>query len=75
MYVEDPIRPENIDAMARVADRIPIPIATGERYSTIYEFQSALSHGALEFVRIDVALCGGITGAKKVAALAEAHNV
>ncbi|KAL2797925.1 enolase C-terminal domain-like protein [Aspergillus keveii] len=75
MYVEDPIRPENIDAMARVADRIPIPIATGERYSTIYEFQSALSRGALEFVRVDVALCGGITGAKKVAALAEAHNV
>ncbi|KAL4946063.1 hypothetical protein BDV06DRAFT_235613 [Aspergillus oleicola] len=75
MYVEDPVRPENVDAMARVADRIPLPIATGERYSTIYEFQAALSRGALEYVRVDVALCGGITGAKKVAAMTEAHNV
>lgn len=75
MFVEDPIRPESADAMARVADRIAVPIATGERFSTIYEFQALLSRNALEYVRVDVALCGGITGAKKVAAMAEAHNV
>ncbi|KAH6619050.1 enolase C-terminal domain-like protein [Boeremia exigua] len=75
MFVEDPIRPESADAMARVADRIAVPIATGERFSTIYEFQALLSRDALEYVRVDVALCGGITGAKKVAAMAEAHNV
>ncbi|KAH7384678.1 enolase C-terminal domain-like protein [Pyrenochaeta sp. MPI-SDFR-AT-0127] len=74
MFVEDPIRPENADAMARVADRIAVPIATGERFSTIYEFQALLSRNAVEYVRVDVALCGGITGAKKVAAMAEAHN-
>lgn len=75
MLVEDPIRPENPDAMARVADRIPIPIGTGERFYTIYEFQALLSRNALEYARIDVAMCGGITGAKKVAAMAEAHHV
>lgn len=76
MFVEDPIRPENADAMARVADRIPnVPIATGERFGTIYEFQALLAKDAVEFVRIDVALCGGLTGAKKVAAMAEAHHV
>lgn len=75
MFVEDPIRPESADAMARVADRVSVPIATGERFSTIYEFQAHLSRNALEYVRVDVALCGGITGAKKVAAMAEAHNV
>ncbi|KAI8938474.1 hypothetical protein NX059_004366 [Plenodomus lindquistii] len=75
MFVEDPIRPESADAMARVADRIAVPIATGERFSTIYEFQAHLSRSAVEYVRVDVALCGGITGAKKVAAMAEAHNV
>lgn len=75
MFVEDPIRPESAEAMARVADKLGVPIATGERFSTIYEFQSHLSLNALEFARVDVALCGGITGAKKVAAIAEAHNV
>ena len=75
MFVEDPIRPESADAMARVADKLAVPIATGERFGTIYDFQSHLSKNALEFARIDVALCGGITGAKKVAAIAEAHNV
>ena len=75
MFVEDPIRPESADAMARVADRLFVPIATGERFCTIYEFQSLLSRNAIEFARIDVAVCGGITGAKKVAAMAEAHNV
>ena len=75
MFVEDPIRPESADAMARVASRLSVPIATGERFCTIYEFQALLSREAVEYARVDVAVCGGITGAKKVAALAEAHNV
>jgi galactonate dehydratase len=75
MFVEDPIRPENADAMARVADRIRVPIATGERFCTIYEFQALLARNAVEYARVDVAVCGGITGAKKVAAMAEAHHV
>ena len=75
MLVEDPIRPENADAMAPVADRISVPIGTGERFCTIYEFQALLSRNAVEYARIDVAVCGGITGAKKVAAMAEAHHV
>lgn len=75
MFVEDPIRPESADAMARVAARLSVPIATGERFCTIYEFQALLSREAAEYARVDVAVCGGITGAKKVAALAEAHNV
>jgi galactonate dehydratase len=75
MFVEDPIRPESADAMARVADRLSVPIATGERFCTIYEFQALLTRNAVEYARVDVAVCGGITGAKKVAAMAEAHNV
>ncbi|TCL03347.1 mandelate racemase/muconate lactonizing enzyme family protein [Sodalis ligni] len=75
MFVEDPIRPEGADAMARVAEKIPVPIATGERFSTIYEFQALLSRNAMEFARVDLCLCGGITGGKKVAAMAEAHHV
>lgn len=75
MFIEDPIRPEGADAMARVADRIHIPIATGERFSTIYEFQALMARNAIEYARVDLCLCGGITGAKKVAAIAEANHV
>jgi galactonate dehydratase len=75
MFIEDPIRPESSDAMARVADKIHIPIATGERFSTIYEFAALIARGGIEYARIDLCLCGGITGARKVAALAEAHQV
>jgi galactonate dehydratase len=75
MFVEDPIRPESADAMARVAEKLQVPIATGERFCTIYEFQAHLARNAVEFARVDVAVCGGITGARKVAAIAESHNV
>ncbi|MEY3671744.1 MAG: Galactonate dehydratase [Pseudomonadota bacterium] len=75
MFIEDPIRPESNDAMARVAEKIHIPIATGERFSTIYEFQALMARGGVEYARVDLCLCGGITGAKKVAAIAEAHQV
>jgi galactonate dehydratase len=75
MFYEDPIRPDNFDAMARIAEKIHIPIATGERIHTIEEFEMLLQRGAVQYVRPDVCLVGGITGAKKIAALAEANYV
>ncbi len=74
-FFEDPIRPDNFDAMAEVASKINIPIATGERLHTIYEFQMLLTRNAVQYVRPDVCMCGGITHTKKIAALAEAHHV
>lgn len=75
LFIEDPIRPENPAAMARVADKIDLPIATGERLGTLYEFHALFEREALEYARVDAALCGGITGMKKVAALAEAYHI
>ncbi|KAK7225502.1 hypothetical protein V2G26_013505 [Clonostachys chloroleuca] len=75
MLVEDLIRPENADVIARVADRISVPVGTGERFCTIYEFQALLSRNTIEYARINVAICGSITDVKKVAAMAEAHHV
>jgi galactonate dehydratase len=75
LFYEDPILPDNFDAMALVAENIHIPIATGERLHTIFEFEMLLRRGAVQFVRPDVCMCGGITGAKKIAALAEANYV
>ncbi|MFN8521853.1 MAG: galactonate dehydratase [Chloroflexota bacterium] len=74
-FYEDPILPDNFDAMGLVAENIHIPIATGERLHTIYEFEMLLARGAVQYVRPDVCMCGGITGAKKIAALAEARHV
>ncbi|MCC6166426.1 MAG: galactonate dehydratase [Caldilineaceae bacterium] len=74
-FYEDPILPDNFDAMALVAHNIRIPIATGERIHTIYEFEALLRRGAVQYVRPDVCLAGGMTHSKKIAALAEAHHV
>ena len=74
-FYEDPILPDSFDAMALVAQSIHIPIATGERLHTIYEFEALLARGAVQYVRPDVCMVGGLTHAKKIAALAEAHHV
>ena len=74
-FIEDPTLPDNLDAMAEIASKIHIPIATGERMHTIQEFEMLLARGAVQYVRPDVCMCGGITHAKKIAALAEARYV
>ena len=74
-FYEDPTRPDNFDAMAEIAQKIRIPIATGERLHNIWEFEMLLQRGAVQYVRPDVCMCGGLTHAKKIAAVAEAHYV
>ena len=59
--------------MARVAAHTSIPIATGERLVTKYEFAEVLEKQAAQIIQLDVGQCGGITEAKKIAGMAEAH--
>lgn len=73
-FVEDPIKPDNFDTMAFVADKTTVPIATGERLNTPQEFAMLIKRNAVQYVRPDVCACGGITGAKKIAAIAEAND-
>ena len=72
-WFEEPVMPENIDEMARVAAHTSIPIATGERLVTKYEFAQVLKKQAAQIIQLDVGQCGGITEAKKIAGMAEAH--
>ena len=72
-WFEEPVPPENIDEMARVAAHTSIPIATGERLVTKYEFSQVLEKQAAQIIQMDVGQCGGITEAKKIASIAEAH--
>jgi galactonate dehydratase len=74
-FFEDPVTPDNFDEMAYVASKVNIPIATGERFTSLWEFQMALARNSVQYVRPDVCLVGGISGARKIAALAEAHHV
>ena len=75
MFYEDPVRPDNFDAMAEVAAKTAIPIATGERIHTPHEFEMLLERDALGYARPNVGLAGGLTGAKKIAGLCESQYV
>ncbi len=74
-FIEDPTLPDNLDAMAEIAAKVHVPIATGERLHTIFEFEMLLARNAVHYLRPDVCMCGGISHAKKIAALAEARYV
>jgi len=71
LFVEDPIAPGSNEAMAYVMSKSKIPIATGERLHTIFEFQDLIERRAADYIRISLSTVGGITGARKIAALAE----
>ncbi len=74
-FLEDPIAPDNFDSMALIANRINVPIATGERIHTIQEYEMLFSRNAMAYARTSVCICGGITGTKKIAAIAEARGI
>jgi galactonate dehydratase len=75
MFVEDPIPPSSIDAMAEVARNISLPIATGERYHSLYLFETLMARSGVQFLRACIGICGGITGMRKIAAMAEARQL
>lgn len=75
MFYEDPLIPDNFDSMAWVAQKIRIPLATGERIHTPQEYQMLVKRQALDYLRVSICVCGGFTGAKKIAAIAEANHL
>ena len=74
-FYEDPMLPDSPAVMGEVAKKCNIPIATGERFTTIFEYQQLLESNGASYVRPDLCLCGGLSGCKKVAAMAEAQHV
>jgi len=75
LWLEEPCPPENFEEMGRIAASTSIPIATGERLAWVHDFQKLFAAGACHFAQPDLGSCGGITAAKQIAALAEAHYV
>ncbi|WP_028225620.1 mandelate racemase/muconate lactonizing enzyme family protein [Paraburkholderia ferrariae] len=73
LWFEEPVPPGQEEAMANVARHTSIPIATGERLTTKYEFHKLLSAGAASILQMNVGRVGGLLEAKKIASLAEVH--
>jgi 2-dehydro-3-deoxyphosphogalactonate aldolase len=73
LWLEEPVPPENVKEMARVARATTIPIATGERLTTKYDFARLLDMGAASILQLALGRSGGILEAKKIAGMAEAH--
>ncbi len=72
-WLEEPVPPENEDEMAKVARSTSIPIATGERLSTLWDFVRLFKAGSASVIQIALGVVGGIMQAKKIAAMAEGH--
>lgn len=72
LFYEEPVQPENVDAMAEIRRVARIPIATGERLFGRYAFRELLVRQAIDVIQADVGNCGGIWEAYKIAAMAEA---
>ena len=74
-FFEEPTLPEDIDALAKVAEKVNIPIATGERLFTKWTFTELLSRNIVDIIQPEITRIGGITEEKKVSVMAEAHSV
>jgi galactonate dehydratase len=73
LWFEEPVPPDMPEQMAIVARSTRIPIATGERLTTKYEFARVLAAGAANILQMNLGRVGGLLEAKKIAALAEVH--
>jgi galactonate dehydratase len=75
MFVEEPVPPENVDVLEILHRETSVPIAAGERWATIHGVREFVERNAVDLLQCDLVNCGGITGMKKIAALAEAHYI
>ena len=74
LFVEDPIQIDSIELQAELARRYRVPLANGERLTSIWEFRDLFAAGGPQHVRPDLGMAGGLTGCRKIATLAEAHH-
>jgi galactonate dehydratase len=75
MFIEEPVLPENNEALREIANATHIPIATGERMFSRWQFKSLLIDGYADIIQPDLSHAGGITECKKIFSMAEAFDV
>ena len=74
-WLEEPVTPDDIHGYAELKRAARIPIAGGEHEHTIYGFRELLEARAVDYIQFDTNRVGGITQARKIAAMAEAHSI
>lgn len=75
MFIEEPVLPENNEALREIANHVAIPIATGERMFSRWQYKTLLTEGYADIIQPDVSHAGGITECKKILSMAEAFDV
>jgi galactonate dehydratase len=75
LFIEEPVLPENNEALLEIARHTSTPIATGERMYTRWDFKNLLTSGGVDIIQPDLSHAGGIWETRKIAAMAEAYDV
>ncbi|GAA4749629.1 galactonate dehydratase [Flavisolibacter ginsenosidimutans] len=75
MFIEEPVLPENNEALKEIRQHTTIPIATGERMFSRWDFKPLLLDGCVDIIQPDLSHAGGITECKKIISMAEAFDV
>ena len=75
MFIEEPVLCESMENFKEISASCNIPIATGERLFSKYDFKRLLTAGGVDIIQPDVSHAGGITEVRKIAAMAEAYDV
>jgi galactonate dehydratase len=74
-FLEEPCWPECLEALAQINAAVGTPIATGERLTGLTQFRHLFAQRGCEVCQVDITHCGGLTEARRIAALAEAHRI
>ncbi len=74
-FVEDPVRAENPGEFVRLRQQISVPIATGEQLASKWEWRELVERDLIDYCRVDLCICGGLTESRKIAGWCETHYI
>ncbi|MBM4005524.1 MAG: D-galactonate dehydratase [Planctomycetes bacterium] len=74
-FFEEPCWPECVEGLAMINAALTTPVATGERITSLEQFRELFARRGCEICQLDITHCGGLTAARRVAALADAHRI
>ena len=75
LFLEEPIRPEHLPSWTAIRSEMSVPLATGESLYSPHEFNALLTAQGADIIQPDICVVGGLTQMRKIAVLAETHNV
>jgi galactonate dehydratase len=74
-FLEDPVRAENVAEFASLRGQMPVPIATGEQLASKWEWRELIERDLINYCRVDLCICGGLTESRKLAGWCETHYI